>query len=445
MKQSLNNLTQKVEIFSEILENKGHAVIQQATTSPHVLCLQCRVPGATYYLYIGRGAQYQGFDFSKSKLPQEFKVQDRFLQFARHYWRGMKVVDMEVSKEDRVLRIKGVKESIIQEMIFFWRGRDLFFTHVKYLGEEIEVFRSWEGKVKDTWAEEDELNLGLLFKDLGFAQVDFGNKDSKFDIDDYLNREKDLEKRSQKYSKKLKTLQKMRAELVLLNGVDSLRPWTDKNLEEVSAVGEGRFKVSFRGIEGHFKKREYLFDKIKGWEKSRRIVKERMDKIEVQRLSAEKETESFQLKDQKIIQPIWNYEKKKTTVQGHQNYIEIIYKNTKCYLGRRAQENDYIRKEFGKKEDIWIHLEGMKSGHMIVKNSGVNLEVDDLQTLASALVELNGIEINEIPVIYTAVKNLKAVKGSPGMVTFKKEKHLKVYFDSHWRQKLSIVDTYTLD
>ncbi len=401
------------------------------------------MPGTTYYLYFGRGAQYQGFDFSKSKLPQEYKVQDKFLQFARHYWRGMKIVDLEVAQKDRVLRVKGAKESSLVEMIFFWRGRDLFFAHIKYLGDQIEVFRSWEGKVKEAWIEGQDLDLSLLFKDLGFAEVDFGNKDSEFNIDDYLaiGNGEVLAKKSLKYSKRMKTLQKMKGELILLNGVDALRPWTEKDLEEVKSVGDGRFKVSFRGLEGHFKKREYLFDKIKGWEKSRKLVKDRIGKIEKEASEVKSATDSYQLKDQKIIQPIWNYEKKKTTIQGHQNYIEILYKGTKCYLGRRAQENDYIRKEFGKKDDIWIHLEGMKSGHMIVKNSGVNLEVDDLQILSSALVDLNGIVINEIPIIYTAVKNLKAVKGSPGMVTFKKEKHLKLYFDDQWRQKLSIVDS----
>lgn len=447
MKQSLNNLTRKVEDFSEILENKGHGVIQQITSSPHVLCLQCRVPGTTYYLYIGRGAQYQGFSFSKNKLLAQYRIQDKFLQFARHYWRGMKIVDIEVAKEDRALRMKGVKESIIQELVFFWRGRDLFFTNIKYLDDEIEVFRSWEGKVKEAWDDKDELDLNLLFKDLGYAQVDFGDKNKEFNIENYLNDsdKKKLERKTQKYSKKLKTIQKMKQELILLNGVEKLRRWTDRDLEEVKSVGEGRFKVSFRGLEGHFKKREYLFDKMKSWDRSRRFVKERIEKIELETIGLDNNKESYQLKEQKIIQPIWNYEKKKTAIQGHHQYIEISYHlinygNIKCYLGRRAQENDYIRKEFGKKEDIWIHLDGYKSGHMIIKNSGINLAVTDFEILASALVELNGIRLSEISIVYTAVKNVKGVKGSPGMVTYKKEKHLKVNFESNWRQKLSIVD-----
>ena len=443
MKQSLNNLTRKVEAFSEILENKGHAVIQQATTTPHLLCLQCRIPGKTYYLYLGRGAQYQGFDFSLKKLPTQFKVQDKFLQFARHYWRGMKIVDLEVSSKDRVLRMKGAKEAHIQEMIFFWRGRDLFFVHIKYLGQKIEVFRSWEGKVVEAWGEDEEIDLNLLFKDLGYAEVDFGNKDSEFNFEEYLKigEQGGPEKKSQKYSKKVKTLKKMKGELILLDGVENLRPWTSKDLEEVTYVGEGRFKVSFRGIEGHYKKREFLFDKIKSWEKSRKIVRDRINKLESEKIKKNEDRVDCIFKNQKIIQPIWKYEKKKTTVQGHQNYIEINYREIKCYLGRRAQENDYIRKEFGKKEDIWIHLEGMKSGHMIVKKGSKNLEIEDLRILASALVDLNGIVINEIPIVYTAIKNIKPVKGSPGMVIYKKEKHLKLYFDDQWRQKLSIIDS----
>jgi len=447
MKQSLNNLTRKVEDFSEILENKGHGVIQKATSSPHVLCLQCRVPGMTYYLYLGRGAHYQGFTFSKNKLPVQYRIQDKFLQFARHYWRGMKIIDLEVAKDDRVLRVKGVKESIVQEIVFFWRGRDLFFANIKYMDDEIEVFRSWEGKIKETWEDKEELDLHFLFKNLGYAQTDFGNKDRRFNIEDYLkdNDQENLERKSKKYSKKLKTLQKMKAELILLNEVEKLKQWTDRDLKDVESVGVGRFKVKFRGLEGHFKKREYLFDKIKSWERSRRLVKERVDKIESETTGSDNNKEIYQLKDQKIIQPIWNYEKKKTAIKGHQKYIEINYRDTRCYLGRRAQENDYIRKEFGKKEDIWIHLEGYKSGHMIVKNNGINLTVADFETLASALVQLSGMILNEIPILYTAVKNLKGVKGAPGMVNYKKEKHLKVNFQSTWRQKLSIIDQELVD
>lgn len=448
MKQSLNNLTRKVEAFSHILENKGHAVIQQVVSTPHVLSMQCRIPGKTYFLYVGRGAQYQGFDFSTKKVPAEFKIQDRFLQFARRYWRGMKVVDIEASTDDRVLRLKGVKEATIQEMIFFWRGRDLFFAHIKYKENEVEVFRSWEGKVVESWTADQEINLKLLFKELGFADVDFGDKDTDFKFEEYLEfaTDKDTEKKKEKYSKRMNTLKKMKGELVLLNEVEKLRPWTEKDLESVQEVGEGRFKVSFRGIEGHYKKREFLFDKIKGWQKSRQIVKERIQKLESEHLKKGNKQVVSKLRDQKIIQPIWNYEKKKTTVQGHQNHIEILYRNTKCYLGRTAQENDYIRKEFSKKEDMWIHLEGMKSGHMIIKASNeLNLDVADFEILASALVDLNGIEISEIPIVYTKVKNIKPVKGSAGMVTYKKEKHLKVYFHQDWRQKLSIIDSYQGD
>ncbi len=442
MKQSLNNLTRKVEEFSEILTNKGHAVIQQATSSPHVITLQCRIPGKTVHLYFGRGAQYQGFDYSELKLPASFRVQDKFLQFARHYWRGMKILDIESDSKDRVIRMKGVKEGIVQEIIFFWRGRDLFFAHIKYLNEEIEVFRSWEGKVKEVWSEGEELSLEILFKDLGFAEVDFGEKDNDFQISKYLEDHdgKGTDKKDQSYSKKMKTLQKMKGDLLLLNEIEKLRPWTDRDLEDVKEVGAGRFKVSFRGIEGHYKKREYLYDKMKGWEKSRKLVKDRIFKLENEKGKTVKNKEDSIFKDYKIIQPIWNYEKNKTTVKSQQNCIEINYKGIKCYLGRRAQENDFIRKEFGKKEDMWLHLEGMKSGHMIVKNGNQNLEVEDYQILSSALVDLNGIVINDIPIVYTQVKNIKPVKGSPGMVIYKKEKHLKVHFEPEWRQKLTVID-----
>ena len=412
------------------------------TSTPHFLCLQCRIPGKTYYLYIGRGAQYQGFDYNEKKAPAQLRVQDKFLQFARHYWRGLKIISCEVSSKDRVLIFKGIKENTLQEIYFFWRGRDLFFSHVKYLDSEIEVFRSWEGKVKELWDENMTLELENLFDDLGYGEVDFGDKDNDLDISDYLvsDEEGEEEGRPAKgYQKRMKTLNKMKGELVLLNGVDNLKKYTEIDLGDYKEVGEGRFRVNFKGLEGHFKKREYLFDKIKSWTKSRRMLQERIKKIE--NVEAEARVQKKSLGDQKIVQPIWKHEKTKSAVTAESKYIKLNFRGVTCYLGRTATENDYIRKQFAKKEDIWIHLEGYKSGHMIVKSDNFTAGPEELTILSSALVELNGIEIQDLPIIFTQVKNLKGVKGTPGMVTYKKEKHLRLIFDKDWRQKLTVIDT----
>ena len=96
-------------------------------------------------------------------------------------------------------------------------------------------------------------------------------------------------------------------------------------------------------------------------------------------------------------------------------------------------------KAFAKKNDLWLHLDGHKSGHMFVKGDR-EPRMDELSVLGSALVDYSGLKIADIPLLFTQVKNLKGVKGVAGMVNYKKEKHLLVIYDAQWRQKVTAID-----
>lgn len=373
------------------------------------------------------------------KIPAFLRVQDRFLQFARKYWRGMRLTEVLVEEEDRVLILKGFKERKHLRIYFFWRGRDLFFAHEIEGESQIEVFQSWVGKQKVSAEAREGLGTDSLFHELDYGGVKNRSKQNDFEIDEYLESfEKKVEIGEAIKNKKLKTVEKMKQELKRFDVLDYLERQTKEDLEKVKTIGEGRFKVIFKGLEGHFKKREYLFDKVKGWRKSQAQLKTRMDALELEAgVKTQKKENAFH---GKIVEPVWNYKVEKESLVKKQNYIKFQYNEWSCYLGRTALENDQIRKEIAKKEDWWIHLENYKSGHLFVKSDGGDLLPDDLTTLSSALVELNNIELQEIPLIFTKVKNLKGVKGAPGMVNFKKEKHLTVFFDPEWRQKLTKIE-----
>ena len=56
-----------------------------------------------------------------------------------------------------------------------------------------------------------------------------------------------------------------------------------------------------------------------------------------------------------------------------------------------------------------------------------------LRLIGSVMIEYSEFDFSEANLIYTQVKNLKGVKGAPGKVIFKKEKHIKVICDPNWR------------
>ena len=390
------------------------------------------------FLYIGRGGSYQGLDLSEKKIPAFLRIQDRFLQFARKNWRGMRITSVEVPEEDRVLILKGWKAEKKLNIFFFWRGRDLFFAHKKIGDSNVEIFQSWVGKQTLLTFENEEKAVFLLFKELGFGNVKERNKVHDFKIEEYFNLFKvKVNKDLCLKNKREKTLEKMKKELIRFSELDRLDSLKEINLEDVNSVGEGRFRVFFKGIEGHFKKREYLYDRIKVWRISQKRLTERIDSLSEIRPNEVKKQINIQYK---IVGPVWNIKSEKPDLEKKQNYVEFKYKGWKCFLGRTATENDQLRKKVAHKNDTWLHLENYKSGHLFVKSGNDDINLEDFQVLGSALVELSGLELEEIPLIYTRVKNLKSIKGKPGMVNYKKEKHLIIFFHPKWRQMLANVE-----
>src|SRR5205085_9474503 len=91
-----------------------------------------------------------------------------------------------------------------------------------------------------------------------------------------------------------------------------------------------------------------------------------------------------------------------------------------------AQSNDQLRNKWSSKEDHWLHLDGLKSTHVIIKmlnNASFTPEV--LNVGASIVAHFSHFNDDWIPIIHTQVKNLKGVSGAAGMVIYKKEKHLR--------------------
>lgn len=445
MTQSLRNLKLKVSSLRDTIEEKGDGLVQQCMSTPHFLTFQVRFKGETQNFYFGRGAIYQGFDYSPLRPPAPLRIQDKFLQFARKYWRGLRVKNLTVADEDRVLELKVAFKGGEGRIWFFWRGRDLFFAHCLRNGPKVDLFKSWVGKCRASEEVAETLTVKDVFEGLGFGEGKDKERIGDLSITRYF---KEQEKRvalkkapsSSESAKNIRLKEKIQKDLRRFEIIPFLESQTKKDLTDVNQIGEGRFSINFKGLEGHYKKREYLFDKIKKWKKSKGFLEARLKSLSGEGKPKENKPNSFSMSLGKTIQPIWSEQKSEQIFKNESGFIKFSFRGVPCFLGRTALENDFIRKEKASKDDVWLHLENYKSGHLIIKTDMSQLLPEDIAILASALVELNGIELVEIPVIYTKVRFLKGVKGVPGMVNYKKEKHITVYFDREWRQKLSGIE-----
>ena len=62
--------------------------------------------------------------------------------------------------------------------------------------------------------------------------------------------------------------------------------------------------------------------------------------------------------------------------------------------------------------------------------------MEDFAVMCSVLADYSDFDSSMIPVIFTQVSNLKGVKGIPGKVNYKKEKHL-VVTKVNWKEIIS--------
>jgi hypothetical protein len=132
-----------------------------------------------------------------------------------------------------------------------------------------------------------------------------------------------------------------------------------------------------------------------------------------------------------LIEPVWGERQLESAPVNHEEGYLIfeLPDHVNIALGKTAQGNDFIRSQWAKKDYVWFHLEGGTSCHLIV-NKKIDEIGQDIFNLAGNLIakySKYGAEI--IPLIFTQVSNLKGVKGSAGMVRYKKEKRMCVNID----------------
>ena len=419
--------------------NGQYGQIQKIYSTPHLICIILRLKGTSKYLYLGRGNHFEGIWEHMGPPPSEFRVRGRFLEYLRKYLIGARVGTIFLSSFDRILVIPYFQNKDQNFLAFFWKGRTLYFLNQFKAEDKNKIFCSWVGHEEVLNGPVEEKNIEAFFAPLGVGQADLEKEGSDSSILDYFQKlNKDLERISFSSTKKKffeRKEKKIQSDLEKLKVSQKIKEFLDNpgfligDKKEIILSG---VKFKFEKSLNEYKKRGLIFDKLKGFKKGETVLEKRLKETKKERADFEKQGEKKGIEGINIIEPFWSLKKEtlalKTTYKV--DYFETK-DGLKLAIGKDTQANDFLRTKWANKDDFWFHLEGHKSGHLVVKG---NLKFDQelFCHLGSLLRDYAKEEINEIPLIYTKVKNIKGLKGKSGAVTHNKAKYLKVAYRKNW-------------
>jgi predicted ribosome quality control (RQC) complex YloA/Tae2 family protein len=406
--------------------------IQKIYSTAYYISMAVRTPGKTWHLYLGRGGGFEGTWLHSSAPPTLIRKKDTFLEYLRRHISSCGFVGVELDKSDRIVRVNYQKFGKLQSMFFFWKARKLYFIHHYQEAPDasFKLLLSWKGK--SFIPEHEIIDFYELFDQVG-RRIDMvhelrspevlpmdklmkeeseaGTLNSKTDKPTFLQRKKknieiDLLKAQQWI--KLKSL---------LDQGQSLDGYLIKVCDQ---------KIKFQGDLNLYERRNIIFQKIKKLQRGEKILSERLREVEA--LLSGKTQKSAPAVALPIIRPVWGQEEAYPMEQVRDirnNFRVIKTESFQIGIGENAHGNDQLRNKWANKEDIWLHLDGLKSAHGVLKLlERTVIDSSSLNMAASILAHFSQFHADWIPVIYTHVKHLKGVTGAPGMVIYKKEKHI---------------------
>lgn len=402
--------------------------IQKIFSSGAVLVLSVRLPGKTIYLGIGRGGDSCGIWNLSTNVPSVLRiVRDRFLEFFRSNINGNSIVNVSVDSKDRVVKIELFDGSLL---LLFWKGHALYFSFGKKDGDVFKVFQPWKNSKVEILKQFDV----DIFDEIGRREMDEKEISKDFykeKIDLFCDPQNVVRVDNKRAKRKVKNIEEDLNRCLRWREIQSLIEKEDLNLDAREFIFK-EFKVKFETLDNFYQRRDKIYIKIKKLKTGEKILRKRLEDA---KYSLENKKE--EIAEQKIALPVWNTQRElKTNEKSQDKNIEIFeISNHKFGRGKNSEGNDILRSRWANKSDIWVHLDGITSAHVIIKGENAT-NIENIRIAASIVADGSNYNGEQIPIIYTQVKDLKGVKGASGLVTYKKEKHLKIS-KINWKEIIS--------
>ena len=386
---------------------------------------------------MGRGSGFEGLWLDEHRIQPELRQIDKFLEYIRKHLGSSSLAGISVDSKDRIVRIDYYKWGHTNSFYFFFKARNLYFAN-RYFDKKDGhqyVFKSWLNK-KDFFQNEDF----DIFDEVGRTQLKEHSSDENkvIEVKSLLQQEfkkanlKSVEGKSKKFFKR--KIKNIKTDLSQVRKWPQILDYINENVDlsvKERIISIDGVKIKFK-LKEHFHRRDELFTKIKKFKKAITILELRLS-------DTENKLVKFGSQDIKkstlpVVSPVWKLGKNENTVtvEIKSEYRVIQFENFKLGIGTTAKGNDQLRKEWASKNDMWFHLDGDKSAHIILKEDSGVLDQDKLSIIAAVMIEYSKLNYSSANLIYTQVKNLKGVKGVPGKVNYKKEKRIQVDCATNW-------------
>lgn len=429
------DLEKQVKAINDV--RLAYGQIQKIYSTAFFISFSIRTPGKTWHLYLGRGNGQEGIWISEVAPASVLRRKDNFLEYLRRHLSSCSLVDLELDQYDRILKLSYQKFGQLHSILFFWKARKLYFVHYYQEAPEspFKLLLSWHGKAVNVNEEID--NLYACFNEIGRRE------DMKHDLHSpqHSSIEQLLEDEKKAAALKGMTSAPSFLQRKIGNIEDDLRKarqWEQlqKILDheeslEMYELKVGDHKIKFEGDLNPFERRNLLFQKIKKLKRGEGILNQRLE--DTKEMLKGKNTEPKSISSLPIVKPVWGKDEKNivNVASGNLESVKDSFRIFKFDLfsvgvGLNSQGNDQLRNKWASKEDLWLHLDGLKSAHAIIKlHQTQHVDAGMLNMASSILAYFSHFNDEWIPIIFTPVKNLKGVTGSAGMVIYKKEKHLR--------------------
>lgn len=427
------DLEKQVKVIKELTQNQGQ--IQKIYSTSFYISISIRSLGKSQHLLLGRGGGYEGLWSSAHAPKSQIRRKDVFLEYLRKHLSSCGFLGVSIDNFDRIIKISYQKFGKIQSLLLFWKARQLYFVHHYQDSPDssFKLLKSWRGK--SVVVPNDEVDLYECFNEVGrnvnmehihsttglmsatellHKEWELVNQQSSQSAPRFLERKKENIIEDLRKAKQWEKLQ------ALLDKGTSL-----KNIYELKVEDH---KVKFEGELNEYERRNIIFGKIKKLKRGESILSDRLKNVE-EELQGTRKVET-KLNKLVIIKPVWGLElpslSDKNQVRLNDDFKVVTIHQTQFGIGLNTNGNDQLRNKWANKDDYWLHLDGLKSAHLIIKvPQGQILSTEILNIGASILARFSDFKNDWIPIVYTQVKNLKGVSGIAGMVIYKKEKHLR--------------------